>query len=255
MVQVNCAVGTTQPNRNPTGTAPTQAARAAKLPTARTPEPKCIKSTDDLMREFPDRFTGIGKLPGEYKIQLCPDAHLVIHAPRQCPSTLHPKVKENLANMEALGVITHIDQPTDWVSLITYVQKAYGELHSCLDLHDRNRAIHHDHHKRPTVEEVAHKFTSSHYFSKLIAHHGYWSIVLDEESSLLTTFNRPFGRYCFLCLPFLLVWSQNIFQKKMDQFLKECPGCIRIANDITIHGCTEAEHDTHLQNLMCVACK
>ena len=68
MVQVKCAVKTTQPDRSPTGTTLTQAARATKLPTARTSKSKCIKSTDDLMREFPDRFTGIGKFPGEYKI-------------------------------------------------------------------------------------------------------------------------------------------------------------------------------------------
>ena len=49
VVQVNCAVRTTQPNRSPTGTAPTQAAKAAKPPTARTPKSKCITSTDDLM--------------------------------------------------------------------------------------------------------------------------------------------------------------------------------------------------------------
>ena len=41
----------------------------------------------------------------------------------------------------------------------------------------------------------------------------------------------------------------------MDQILKECPGCIGIADDITIHGCTEAEHDTHLWNLMQIARK
>ena len=67
-IQVNCAVGTTQPDRILTGTAPTQAARAVKPPAARTPKPKCIKSTDDLMREFPDRLTRIGKLLGEYKV-------------------------------------------------------------------------------------------------------------------------------------------------------------------------------------------
>ena len=38
--------------------------------------------------------------------------------------------------MEALGVITHVDQPTDWVSSITYVQKANSELCLCLDPHD-----------------------------------------------------------------------------------------------------------------------
>ena len=207
------------------------------------------------MREIPDRFTGIGKFPGEYKIWLCPDAHPVIHMPMKCPIALCPKVKEHLAKMEALGVITHVDQPTDWVSSITYIQKANSELHLCLDLHDLNRAIHCNHPKMPTVEEVAHEFANLHYFTKLNAHHGYWSIVLDEESSLLTTFNSPFGRYCFLHLPFGLVCSQDIFQKKMDQFLEECPGCIGITDDITIHGCTEAEDDAHLWNLMWVAHK
>ena len=255
VVQVNCAVKTTQPNRGPTGTTPTQAARTTKPPAARTLKSKCIKSTDDLTREFPDRSIGIGKFPGEYKIWLCPDAHPVIHAPRKCPITLCPKVKEHLARMEALGVITHVDQPTDWVLSITYVQKANGDLCLCLDPCYLNRAICHDHHKMPTVEEVAHKFANSHYFTKLDACNGYWSIVLDEESSLLKTFNSPFGKYCFLHLPFGLVCSQDIFQKKMDQFLEECSGCIRIANDIIIHGCTEAEHDACLCNLMQVACK
>ena len=157
--------------------------------------------------------------------------------------------------MEALGVITCIDQPTDWVSSITYVQKVNSELCLCLDPCDLNRPICHDHHKMPTVEEVAHEFANSCYFTKLNTHHGYWSVVLDEESSLLTTFKSTFGRYHFLHLPFGLVCSQDIFQKKMDQFLKECPGCIGIADDITIHGHIDAEHDAHLQNLMQVAHK
>ena len=102
LFQVNCAVKTTQPYRSLTGTAPIQAARARKPPTARTLKSKCINSTDDLMREFPDRFTGIGKLPGQYRIQLCLDAHLVIHAPRKFPIALCLKIKEHLAKMEAL---------------------------------------------------------------------------------------------------------------------------------------------------------
>ena len=68
LVQMNCTVMSTLPDRSLTGTTPTQAARVAKPPAARMPKPKCIKSTDDLMREIPDRFTGIGKFPGEYKI-------------------------------------------------------------------------------------------------------------------------------------------------------------------------------------------
>ena len=72
---------------------------------------------------------------------------------------------------------------------------------------------------------------------------------------MLMTFNSPFGRYHFLWLPFGLICSKDIFQEKMDQILEECQGCIRIADDITVHGCTKAEHDAHLQNLTQIAHK
>ena len=93
------------------------------------------------------------------------------------------------------------------------------------------------------------------YFTKLDLHHGYWSIVLYQESSLLMIFNSPFRRYCFLWLSFGLICSQDIFQKKIDQILEKCQGCIGIADNITVHGCTEVEHDAHLQNIMQIACK
>ena len=245
VVKMTCAVTVAQPDTKPPSPAPAPITTAAKP----------ISSTDDMMTEFPDWFTGIGRFPGEYTIQLCHDACLVIHTPRKCPIALCPKVQEHLNKMDCLGVITCVDEPMDWVSSIIYIQKLNGKLCLCLDPRDLNKAICHNHHKMPTMEEVAHKFAHSHYFTKLDACHGYWSIILEQESSLLTTFNSPFGRYHFLHLPFGLVYSQDIFQKKMDQILEECQGCIRIADTITIHGCTKAEHNAHLWNLMWVACK
>ena len=238
------------PSDNPAHIPQLSTTAATTKPTTAPEAAKPIRSTDDLIKEFLDQFKGIGRFPSKYKIRLCHDAHPVIHAPRKCPITLCPKVKEHLNKMECLGVIIWVDEPTDWVSSITYVQKANGDLCLCLDPRDLKEAICCDHHKTPTVEEVAHKFTHSCFFTKLDACHGYWSIILDQDSSLLTTFNSPFGRYHFLQLPFGLVCSQDIFQKKMDQILEECQGCITIADNITMHGHTEAEHDTHLRDLM-----
>ena len=249
---MNCAIMVRQPGTHP---APVPTTAATTKPATAPEAAKSIRSTDDLINEFPDQFKGIGKFPGQCKIWLHHDAHPVIHAPRKCPIALCPKVKEHLNKMEHLGVITHVDKPTDWVSSITYVQKANGKLCLHLDPNDLNEAICLNHHKMPTMEKVAHKFAHSHFFTKLDACHGYWSIILDQDSSLLTTFNSPFGRYHFLQLPFGLVCSQDIFQKKMDQILKECQGCIRITDDITIPGCTEVEHDAHLRDLMHITCK
>ena len=105
------------------------------------------------------------------------------------------------------------------------------------------------------MDEVAHEFAQSKYFTMLDARHGYWSVILDSESSLLTTFNTPYSQYCFFYLLFGLACSQDVFQKRMDQILEECKGCIGIADDITVHGCMEAEHDVCLWKLMEVAWK
>ena len=87
------------------------------------------------------------------------------------------------------------------------------------------------------------------------ARHGYWVVVLDSKSSLLTTLHTPYGQYCFSCLPFGLTCSQDVFQERIYQLLEECEGCIGIADDITVHGSTEDEHDAHLWKLMEVAQK
>ena len=137
----------------------------------------------------------------------------MIHAPRKCPIALCLKVKEHLNKMKCLGVITCVDEPTDWVSSITYVQKANGKLCLCLDPHDPNKAICQGHHKMPTVEEVAHEFMHSHFFTKLDAHHGYWSFVLNEDSSLLMTFNSPLWKIPF---PATSLWP-HLFPRHLPE--------------------------------------
>ena len=155
--------------------------------------------------------------------------------------------------MVELGVIEKVEEPTDWVSGIVYSRKSNGKLRICLDPKDLNTAIKRPHYPTPTLEEITHKLAGSMIFSKLDARHGYWSVQLDDESKRLTTFNSPFGRYCFRRLPFGLNLSQDVFQERMDCILEKCPVTISIADDVGVFGKTEAEHDKHLHNLMRVA--
>ena len=60
-------------------------------------------------------------------------------------------------------------EPTPWVSSLTYSLKANGTLEVCLDLKDLNKAIIHEHHKAPTLDEIAHKLASLGTYSKLDA--------------------------------------------------------------------------------------
>ena len=95
---------------------------------------------------------------------------------------------------------------------------------SCLDPKDLNKAIKQEHHPIPTLDDITPRLHGSTLFSKLDAKQGYWNVKLDEESTLLTTFNTHKGRYKFLHMPFGLKMSQDVFQKKIDQTYEKCKG-------------------------------
>ena len=74
------------------------------------------------------------------------------------------------------------------------------------------------------------------YFSVADTNKGYWHVELDEESSLLCTFNTPFGRYRFKRLPFGVSVSQDIFQRRLHEVYKDIPYVTGIVDDIIIAG-------------------
>ena len=140
-----------------------------------------------------------------------------------------------------------MEEPTDWVSSLTYSWKANGKLRVCLDPRDVNKAIKRDNYKTPTVEEITLLLAGSKKFTKVDGTSSYLCVVLDYESSLLTTFNTPWGRYRFVCLPWGLSCAQDIFQQMMDQILEQCKGVIGIADDVVIYGDDDEDHDKPIQ--------
>ena len=107
--------------------------------------------------------------------------------------------------MERLGVIVRQEEATDWINSMVVVQKPNGAVRLCIDPRDLNVAMKRSHHPMKTVDEVASRFEGANTFSILDAKNGFWKLKLDEESSLLCTFNTPIGRYRFARLPF---WSK-----------------------------------------------
>ena len=141
-------------------------------------------------------------------------------------------------------------EPTDWVSSLAYSWKADSDLRTCLNPTYLNKVIRQDQYRIPTLEEITHELAGSTTFTKVDGSSSYYCIVLDYESSLLTTFNTHRGRFCFECLPFGLACAQDIFQRMMDQILDHCEGVIRISDDIITHGKDDAEHDRRLHKFM-----
>jgi len=61
-------------------------------------------------------------------------------------------------------------------------------------------------------------------FTILNACHRFWHIALDEESSLLTTFNTPFGRFRWKKMPFGIKLAPEVIQGKMHEFYEGLQG-------------------------------
>ena len=253
VVQMNCAVEIKKKPLPNTPKRPTTERDTVKQDLKKLQHTTPLTSREDLIEAYPDRFEGIGRFPGTYHISLRDDAKPVVHAPRKCPIAMRPLVREKLDEFLDQGIIVPVEEPTDWVSSLAYSWKANGKLRVCLDPKDLNKAIRRDHYRTPTVEEITHELAGSTRFTKLDGTSSYLCVVLDYESSILTTFNSPWGRYRFVRLPFGLACSQDIFQRMMDQILTRCDGVIGIADDVVVHGKDDAEHDKRLHKFMEVA--
>ena len=72
--------------------------------------------------------------------------------------------------------------------------------------------------------------------SKIDANSGFWTLPMDNQSQLLTTFNTPWGRYCFIKMPFGLNQAQYFFQYYMDTHFQDINSTTNvIADDVMDH--------------------
>ena len=85
-----------------------------------------------------------------------------------------------------------------------------------------------------TVKDVLTRLPGAKIFSTLDATSGFWQIPLDEESSFLTCFNTPFGRYRFQRLPFGIKSAPEVYQRVMEELFDDIKGCEVIADDIMV---------------------
>lgn len=213
---------------------------------------RSVNKTDEkpIMEEYKDVFEGIGCLADPYHIQTKADVTPVVHAPRKIPVTLTNRLKEELQRMEKLKVITKVDGPTDWVNSMVIVEKPDSKLRICLDPKELNTAICRQHFQIPTIDEVMSKLAGAKHFTTLDASCGYWQIPLTAESSNLTTFNTPFGRYKYLRLPFGINSAQEVFHKRMTQLFENIEGVVTYIDDLLIFGRTKEEHDDRLRQVL-----
>ena len=103
-----------------------------------------IEPTSELSpkKEFPSLFKGLGKLEGEYTIELRDDSEpFSLSTPRRVAIPLLNCIRQELQRMEELGVIAKVNQPTEWCSSMVVVPKDNSKVRICVDLTRLNESV------------------------------------------------------------------------------------------------------------------
>ena len=202
---------------------------------------------DEIVKQFPEVFNGLGRLSDSYTIKLKEEATpFALTTPRRVPIPLLPKVRDELQRMENMGVITKIKEPISWCAGMVVVPKPNGKVRICVDLTKLNESVCRERLILPAVDQTLAQIGEAKYFSKLDANSGYWQIELDPDSAKLTTFITPFGRFHFNRLPFGITSAPEHFQRRMMEIVGDIEGVVCLVDDILVCGNTQEEHDQRL---------
>ncbi|XP_058827881.1 uncharacterized protein K02A2.6-like [Topomyia yanbarensis] len=193
-----------------------------------------------------DVFEGLGKLPGTCTIVLKDNVVPSLHYKKRIPMSLHERLKTEPGTMEAQGIISPVDYPTDWVNNMQIVEKPNGTLRICLDPKRLNACIKREHYLIPKSEDLLSRMSGKRVFTVLDLRNGFWHMELDRQSSDLTTFMTPFGRFRWNRLPFGISSAPELFQKRMVQLFGDIPGVEVYFDDVAIAVKNLEEHDKTL---------
>ena len=162
--------------------------------------------------------------------------------------------KEELKWLQKLDIIAPlgVDEMAEWCNSIVVVPKAIGMVWLCLDPVQLKQALIRLIHRDPTLNDILLKLNNVQYVSIINASLGYHNLKLDKQSSYLTTFACPFGRYRYKCLPFRAVPAGDMFQHKIDKTFNDIPNVFGIADNILVIGYNKdgTDHDKTIYKVL-----
>lgn len=214
-----------------------------------------IRIATALIDQFSDVFTGIGKIADKVSLEIDTSVKPVIQKPRFVPIALRGKLRELIADLEKQDIISKVDVHTEWVSNVVLVNRA-NKLRICIDPVDLNKALKRVNYQMPTMEEILPELKNAKVFTTLDANKGFWQMALDNESSLLTTFWTPYGRYKWNRVPFGISPAPELYQRVQHEIIEGLEGVECICDDLLIYGCGDtheeamSDHNKKLKKLL-----
>ena len=131
--------------------------------------------------------------------------------------------------------------------------KKNGKVRLCIDPKPLNKGLKRNHYPLPVVQDILPELNKAKIFSVFDAKNGFWHVELDEDSSVLTTFETPWGKYKWLRMPMGISPAPEEFQRRLNNILAGLQGTLAVADDIIVYGkgeTREAALEDHNRNIV-----
>ena len=221
-------------------------------------DPLHKESIQSILAQYPQNFTGIGKLKNhQVKLHVDPTVKPIAVPPRNTPYHLQERVKTAIDEMVKQDIIEEhpSDQPAPWTSCAVIVPKPDGGLRVTLDARNVNKALRSTNLPIPRVEDIKAKMSGAKVFSKLDFKTAFWQIEIEPNSRYLTVFHSNNKLYRYKRLTMGLEPSQGELNNALKLLFSHIAHTHLIHDDIIIAAPTTAEHDEALLQIMITCAK
>lgn len=212
-----------------------------------------------LKKEFPDVFrdslTAQPMRGGKMKItlkkpleELNPKRQLTA---RPVPLYRQERAREVIDKLLKEGILLPVTEATKFLAPAMFVAKPNGDLRLVADLQELNDNSVRTVHPFPCAEDIRKQISpDAKVFAKLDCVQGYFQLALDEESSYLTTFLLPDGKFRFTRAPMGLHVSSDEWCRRSDEALAGLEGVQKIVDDILVEAPTIAILMTRVREVL-----
>ena len=211
-----------------------------------------VSNCSFYLKKFPKLFSSeLGSLKDrEFSIEVDPTVPPKFCKARPVPYALRKKVDLELDRLIETGTITPIPH-SSWAAPIVPVLKADNSIRICGDYKlTANKAARLDTYPIPKLEDLFSILAEGKMFTKLDMSQAYAQLSLDEKSKVYTVVNTHRGLFKYNRLCFGISSAPGIFQRAMEELLKDSEGVSCYLDDILICGSTKSEHDDRLTKVL-----
>ena len=200
----------------------------------------CKNTKKELMEEFPDVLSDeLSEKPMNtdepMKINLTANAiPKKVTTARRVPLKFEEEAGKVVEELIQKGIITRVDETTDWCSPAFFVPKGDKiRVRLVTDYTELNKSVKRPVHPFPSTKEILQSIPAdAKFFCKMDAVHGYFQLGLDEESSKLTTFLLPQGKFRYKRAPMGLNASSDEWCCRSDKDILGLKWAKKIVDDI-----------------------